>query len=145
MMDVKRKGLVFVLRITPEHITSLKQNEIFIFGSNSKGCHGKGAAKTAMKFGAIHGCPKGFQGKTYAIVTKDLSKGKRSVTLDSIQKQIDKLYLEILKRPELIFYVTPLGTALAGFKIIEIAPMFKQFINLKNVYLPKSFWEVLNG
>ena len=38
---------------TPENITSLKPNEIFVFGSNTEGRHGLGAALTAkQKFGA---------------------------------------------------------------------------------------------
>ena len=36
-----------VLRVTPEYITSLKENEIFVFGSNLAGMHGGGAARIA--------------------------------------------------------------------------------------------------
>ena len=43
-------------RITPEYITSLKSNEIFVFGSNLAGMHGGGAARTArLYFGAVMG------------------------------------------------------------------------------------------
>ena len=42
-------------RITPYNITELKENEIFVFGSNSCGVHNGNAASTAMKFGAIMG------------------------------------------------------------------------------------------
>ena len=43
-------------RTTPEFITSLEPNEIFVFGSNLKGMHGGGAAYIAYrKFGAIMG------------------------------------------------------------------------------------------
>jgi hypothetical protein len=59
---------------TPENIQSLKSNEIFVFGSNTLGRHGAGAAKQAMKFGAKYGQARGLQGQTYAIVTKDLAK-----------------------------------------------------------------------
>ena len=39
-------------RTTPEFITSLEPNEIFVFGSNLKGMHGGGAAYIAYrKFG----------------------------------------------------------------------------------------------
>ena len=41
------------LHVTPEYITSLKPNEIFVFGSNLAGMHGGGAAHIAHKlFGA---------------------------------------------------------------------------------------------
>ena len=47
---------------TPENITSLKPNEIFVFGSNTEGRHGSGTAKIAMdKFGAKYGQAEGFR------------------------------------------------------------------------------------
>ena len=53
-------------RITPYNITELKENEIFVFGSNSNGVHNGNAAATVMKFGAIMGQAVGIQGQTYA-------------------------------------------------------------------------------
>lgn len=56
-------------------ITELPENGIFVFGSNTQGRHGKGAALLAKnKFGAIYGQAKGLQGQSYAIITKDLTK-----------------------------------------------------------------------
>ena len=41
---------------TPERITELKTNEVFVFGSNLEGAHGGGAALLAYrKFGAVWG------------------------------------------------------------------------------------------
>ena len=41
---------------TPERISKLKDNEIFVFGSNLAGAHGDGAARLAYeRFGAIWG------------------------------------------------------------------------------------------
>ena len=58
------------LRVTPEYITSLKPNEIFVFGSNIDGFHGGGAAYTAHKlFGAEWGVGVGPTGQCYAIPT----------------------------------------------------------------------------
>ena len=57
-------------RTTPEFITSLEPNEIFVFGSNLKGMHGGGAAYIAYrKFGAIMGQGVGLQGQSYGIPT----------------------------------------------------------------------------
>ena len=71
-------------RTTPEHITSLQPNEIFVFGSNLQGMHGGGAAYVAhRKFGAIWGQPEGIQGQSYAI---PVDFGKGNVTPD-IQTQ----------------------------------------------------------
>ena len=39
---------------TPERISELKENEVFVFGSNLAGAHGGGAARLAYnKFGAV--------------------------------------------------------------------------------------------
>ena len=55
------------------NITTLKENEVFVFGSNPQGRHGMGAAKLAIdNFGAIYGKGRGFAGQSYALVTKNL-------------------------------------------------------------------------
>ena len=60
----------FQHRITPERITSLGPNEIFVFGSNLQGMHGGGAARIAVeRFDAIMGQGVGLQGQSYAIPT----------------------------------------------------------------------------
>ena len=57
-------------RTTPELITELHPNEIFVFGSNLKGMHGGGAAYIAYrKFGAIMGQGVGLQWQSYGIPT----------------------------------------------------------------------------
>ena len=57
-------------RTTPEFITSLEPNEIFVFGSNLKGMHGGGAALIAYrKFGAIMGKGVGSQRGEYRVTT----------------------------------------------------------------------------
>ena len=50
--------------------------EIFVFGSNLAGRHGKGAALAALKeHGAVYGHGSGYRGNSYAIPTKGLSIG----------------------------------------------------------------------
>jgi hypothetical protein len=57
-------------RISPDFINYLKENEIFVFGSNLEGMHGGGAARAAYnKFGAIWGQGVGLQGQSYGIPT----------------------------------------------------------------------------
>ena len=84
-------------RYTPEMITELKENEIFVFGSNPEGRHGVGAAKVAREqFGAIYGQGEGLQGNSYALPTKDLritkNRGLRSISEAQIIESIKKLY-----------------------------------------------------
>jgi hypothetical protein len=40
-----------MVAITNPKITSLQDNEVFVFGSNEAGRHGKGAAKLALQWG----------------------------------------------------------------------------------------------
>jgi hypothetical protein len=129
---------------TPENITSLKPNEVFVFGSNTEGKHGAGAAKTAVdKFGAKYGQAEGLQGQSYGIITKDLAKGKRSILRSQLTDSFVKLYKFATEHPELKFYVTKLGTDLAGYTIDEIQNNLiaaKLGINIPdNIIFPKEF------
>ena len=55
---------------TPDYITELKADEVFVFGSNLAGMHGSGAAfVTFLQFGAVMGCVVGLRGQSYAIPT----------------------------------------------------------------------------
>ena len=132
-------------RTTPDIITKLNDNEIFIFGSNLSGRHGKGAAKTALGWGAKWGQAKGLQGRTYGIPTKDASI-RRTLTIEEIKPFVDE-FIEFAKANEnLTFLVTEIGCGLAGLKPKEVAPLFKHAVNVLNIYLPSRFWhKVSNG
>jgi hypothetical protein len=131
-------------RITPKYINSLKENEIFIFGSNKQGRHGKGAALTAKnKFGAIYGKPRGLQGNSYAIVTKELRNNYPPVDIKEVKNEVDTFVQFVKDNQNLTFYVTEIGCNLANFTPEEIAPLFKECKELKNVYLPERFLNIL--
>jgi len=124
-------------RITPDFITSLDEDEIFVFGSNLQGMHGGGAARMALKWGAVMGQGIGLQGKTYAIPTMFPS-------VDRIKPYVDD-FIDFTKRhPEYRFLVTEIGCGIAGFTKEEIAPLFSAVVkeNLRNVCLPKVFIEL---
>ena len=124
------------LRVSPRHITTLEPGEIFVFGSNAQGMHLGGAARTAhMKFGAVWGNGEGLQGQSYAIPTME---GE-----ESTKRAVERFVQFAQEHPELKFLVTPIGCGIAGYTPEEIAPMFEAAVTLKNVYLPKIFWEVL--
>lgn len=123
----------------------MKSTKIFVFGSNTEGRHGAGAALNArQQWGAIYGQSKGLQGRSYAIITKDLSKGYRSVSLESIQDQVNELWEFVRNNQDKEFFVSAIGCGLAGFKIEEIAPMFYTFLDFKNVELNEDFKNYLN-
>lgn len=99
----------------------------FVFGSNVEGRHGKGAAKTAFQiYGAEYGNPKGPQGRSYAIVTKDLRlRVHPSVSPANIITQIEQLYRFAQTKPDELFYV-PYNTEanLSGYAPRDMAIMF---------------------
>ena len=120
-------------QFTPDFITELKENEIFVFGSNLQGMHGGGAARIAYeKFGAIWGQGVGLQGQSYGIPTMHGG-------VDAIKPYVNE-FIEFAKsHPELTFLVTRIGCGIAGFRDEEIAPLFKECIEIDNVILPRSF------
>ena len=126
-------------RITPNRITQLAANEVFVFGSNLQGHHYGGAARIAEeKFGAIFGQGVGLQGQSYAIPTMQGG-------VETIKPYVDE-FIEFAKQhPELIFLVTRIGCGIAGFKDSEIAPLFRGAIGIENIALPQSFMDVIGG
>lgn len=101
-------------------ILNLKDDDVFVFGSNPEGRHGMGAAKTAMKYGAKYGVGRGLQGNTYALVTKNLKAGfvekstgivynkvgEKSVSECLIMDNIREMYAVARKLPSRRFFIT---------------------------------------
>jgi hypothetical protein len=129
------------MEFTPEVINVLHPHEVFVYGTNQYADHGGGAAKVAhAKFGAImHDVPIGLVGQSYGIVTTSFSDTK--VTIDFIADQVKVLYRFASLRPDLIFYVTKIGTGIAGFLLDDIAAIFHslELDRSSNIILPKEF------
>ena len=122
-------------RFTPARITSLAENEIFVFGSNLAGAHGGGAAWVAHAyFGAVWGKGVGLYGRSYAIPTMQGG-------LETIRPYVDEFILFAKTHPQLTFLVTRIGCGIAGFRDWEIAPLFKAALDVENVILPEEFVE----
>lgn len=116
-------------------VKELKPNQVFVFGSNEGGRHGRGAAFTAKKWGARNGNGFGHHGQTFAIPTKDRS--IKTLPIGRIRAYVF-LFLEYAAtHPELEFLVTEIGCGLAGYSPRDIAPMFLEAT--ENVVLPTSF------
>ena len=121
---------------TPERITELKTNEIFVFGSNLAGAHGGGAARLAYnRFGAIWGQGVGLQGQSYAIPTMQGG-------VETIRPYVDEFIEYAKQHPELLFRVTRIGCGIAGFTNEEIAPFFRAAFEMENVSLPNGWREM---
>lgn len=126
-------------RFTPEMISELGENEIFVFGSNLAGMHGGGAARVAFRyFGAEWGKGVGLYGRTYAIPTMQGG-------VNTIKPYVDDFIVFAKNHPELTFLVTRIGCGIAGFRDKDIAPLFADAIDVENVILPRSFVVCLNS
>ena len=126
-MDMDKK------RTTPEFITELQPNEIFVFGSNLKGMHGGGAAYIAYrKFGAIMGQGVGLQGQSYAIPTMQGG-------VETIRPYVDEFIAFAKEHPTLTFLVTRIGCGIAGFTDDEISPLFEKAQDVENIVLPEGW------
>ena len=124
-------------RYTPDRISELKENEIFVFGSNLEGSHDGGAAKLAYnRFGAVWGLGTGIQGRSYAIPTMQGG-------VETIRPFVDAFIQFAKQNTTLTFLVTRIGCGIAGFRDEEIAPLFENALDLENVILPKEFVENL--
>lgn len=107
---------------------------IFVFGSNLAGRHGKGAAKDAVKYyGAEYGNPKGLQGQSYAIPTKD--KNLKPLSLLEIEEYIREFLYFAASHPDLRFNLTPIGTGLAGYTKRQVWELLQNYEIPCNIYL----------
>lgn len=124
---------------TPNMISALKENEIFVFGSNLGGMHGGGAARTAYnRFGAVWGQGVGLQGQSYAIPTMQGG-------VETIKPYVDEFIAFAQAHPELKFLVTRIGCGIAGFRDEQIAPLFAAAIDQDNIILPREFVDAIQG
>ena len=124
---------------TPDMISELAENEIFVFGSNLAGAHAGGAARVAhIRFGAVMGQGVGLQGQSYAIPTMQGG-------VETIKPYVDEFVRFAAEHKEFKFLVTRIGCGIAGFTADEIAPLFVDAMELENVILPQDFVEVLEN
>ena len=106
---------------TPDMIEELREDEVFVFGSNLAGMHG-----------AVMGCGVGQRGQSYAIPTMQGG-------VETIKPYVDEFIAFAGEHPELFFYVTRIGCGIAGFRDKDIAPLFAGAVGLENVCLPKGW------
>ena len=120
-------------RCTPEIITELKENEVFVFGSKPDGNHKSGAAKIAVeKFGARQGMGEGFCGQSYAIPVHKYHTHK-------MDKAVKSFVGYAKTHSDKAFYVLPVGCGSAGIDIRVVSEMFSKAMDYDNIYLPRQF------
>lgn len=120
-------------------ITTLQPDEVFVFGANLAGRHGKGAAKQALQFGAKYG-HIGRSGQSYGIPTKD--EKLNALSIKEISQHLGMFFLHACNRPHTKFLVTEIGCGLAGYQPKDIAYIFRETPD--NIYIPQSFLDILH-
>lgn len=137
---MKHKGYV---AYTPENVESLKDGQVFVFGSNLIGYHSGGASLVAMqRFGAVWGQAEGPQGHCYAIPVDIRGEAVDNVSM-YMKRHIDKFLAYAKAHKDQFFVVIKVGCGNAGFDEEFMAPFFKEALKMENVSLPKSFVDIL--
>ena len=101
----------------------MSARDIFVFGSNLSGRHGRGAALYARTHhSAVDGKGVGRHGNSYAIPTKDHA--LRPMPLEQIAHYVRQFIEFAAVHPELAFQVTRVGCGLAGYSDQQMVPLF---------------------
>ncbi len=102
---------------TPERLTSLPPNNIFVFGSNAQGKHDGGAARVAVeRFGAVRGVGEGLAGQTYALPTM--------AGPAAFEAAAYRFIVTALERPDLTLWLTKVGCGIAGYDERQVKQWF---------------------
>ena len=121
-------------------VTELPEDTVFVFGSNLAGTHDSGAARVAAQhFAAVKGVGRGWAGQSFAIPT--LNEHLQQMPLSQIEHYVDDFKIYAKKHPKMKYFLTALGCGIAGYKVSEIAPLFKGIHS--NVIFPESFRPIL--
>ena len=133
---------------TYREIKDIPFGGILVFGSNTQGRHGLGSAKLALnEFDAVYGQARGLQGRSYAIVTKDLTKKIHpSISEKEITDQIKELYEYARQNPSKEFYVAyrGIGSNLNSYSPTEMAGMFYDILTPDNIIFEEEFSKLVN-
>ena len=140
-----------ITKFTPEKIIEVEPMDFFVFGSNIQGEHVGGAALFAVNnFKAVNGQGFGIQGNAYAIPTcirlwdsKCNRYTKPFDDVNQIKPFVDAFISDAKRFHYSTFFVTKIGCGIAGFKVSEVAELFRPCLEMENVILPKEFVEWL--
>jgi len=143
------------------NITELRPDQVFVFGSNLQGLHGKGAAgaafgkqqsvseisaipdgtkgKWAIK-GIGEGMMEGEEGKSYAFPTVITPGAQKSRTDNEIIESVKKLYDTAIANPTLEFLIAYSNVpGLAGYTPQELAKFFSSHNIPQNIIFEEGF------
>jgi hypothetical protein len=142
----------FTKQYTPEEITTLADDEVFVFGSNPLGINGNpkkrtgGAALIALEAGWVNQGEKldnrfAKSQKAFGITTVTAPGKKRSKKPGEILNGIREMFEAARSLPNKKFLVTKIGTRNAGYEVSEIKALFEKLEQEipDNVILPFEY------
>jgi hypothetical protein len=122
------------------HDGNSRPDQVFVFGSNLMGHHAGGAARFAVDYrAATQGIGQGPTGRAYALPT--MAQLGVPLTLEGVRAAVTLFKVYAYVREDLEFFVTPVGTGIAGFTHEEIAPLFADAPS--NCVLPAEWQEII--
>jgi hypothetical protein len=146
-------------------ITKLKDNEVFVFGANSFGYHGAGAAAYAT-CGAMRapssyyntpngtkgkwnikghtGHMQGQEGQSYGLVTIIRPGKPQSLDKRFLADNIEELYEFAEENPKLDFKIAQsCDIGLCGYTPYELAELYAQYVIPPNIIFEEGFAEMV--
>lgn len=119
-----------------------RPNSVFVFGSNTEGRHGGGAAAAAVvRFGAVMGQSRGLQGQSYAIPT--CTGAIEPLPVEEIGNDVRIFLGFVVRHPELTFFLTPIGTGISSIDSAKMAGLFIDGRDIPNLIFPEVFIEFI--
>lgn len=126
------------MMFTPDNVSALSENQIFVFPSNTAGIHGAGAALIAKnKFDAKTGIGRGPTGKCYALPTKD--NRLRRLSLMEIAANVEEFLVYADANKHMQFLLTRIGCGLVGYEPLQMAHLFCHEGLCSNIVYPIEF------
>ncbi|MCY6494323.1 A1S_2505 family phage non-structural protein [Leptolyngbya sp. GGD] len=99
----------------------------------------------SLQVRAEYSNPQGIQKQAYAIMTKNLNLGARSILLSEIEAQIGQPLNYARSHPNQEFLVTRIHSGLGGYHDREIAALWSEKLIPENGRLPQSFIEAIQA
>lgn len=142
-----------MMKLFKGKINQLKSNQIFCFGSNPIGIQGAGSAGFASKRGwcspneKMNNCLSKSK-KSWGIVTITRPGAKKSLTIQKISDNINKLYQFAEKNPDKEFLIAYTGIQnrnLNGWTNNDLAWAFVQNPIPKNIVFEEEFYTLIEN
>lgn len=136
--------LLYPPLVDPRHEHKQGDDRVFVFGSNTLGIHGAGAAAYAhRKLGAEIGVGEGPTGRTYALPT--CYQPGEPVTLQELAVYIDNFFSYAKLNPQQRFFVSKVGCGIAGFDENDVAYIFHELGVPDNCDIPPDWMYTNDG